>query len=321
MKTLRGVITTLAIAVFPASAIAVENYPEKPVKIVVPYQPGQGTDIATRFFAEHLTEAFGQTFYVENRGGAGGNIGTHIVSRAAPDGYTLVMGTNATHALNAFMYSSPGFDPRNDFDPVSLVGTFPMVLLTTPDSPFNSVQDIIETANESSNQADIGMPSTTARLVYELLKDQTGAPLFGVPYKGSSMSITNLVGGDIPISIDTIMAAQAQLSAKRIRPIAVTSLEETNLLPGVPTVASQGLDGFEVIAWNAIFAPKGTPKPIIEKLNQSLDEFLSRPETKERLLALGYDAGGGSPERLANLVNSESAKWEPIIRRANIRFD
>ncbi len=135
------------------------------------------------------------------------------------------------------------------------------------------------------------------------------------------MSLTNLVGGEIPLSIDTVTAAQPQLSAQRLRPIAVTSLEETNLMPGVPTVASQGLDGFEVIAWNAIFAPKGTPQPIIEKLNRTLDEFLKQPETIERLLALGYDAGGGTPDRLADLVNSESQKWEPIIKQANIKFD
>lgn len=321
MKLLKATITTLAFSVMAFNVNATTNYPEKPVKIVVPYQPGQGTDIATRLFADHLSQALGQPFYVENRGGAGGNIGTQIVARAEPDGYTLVMGTNATHALNAFMYSSPGFDPRNDFEPVSLVGTFPMVLLTTPDSKFNTVTDIVNTANTTVNDADIGMPSTTARLVYELLKDRTGAPLFGIPYKGSSMSLTNLVGGEIPISIDTVTAAQPQLSAERLRPIAVTSLEETNLLPGVPTVASQGLDGFEVIAWNAIFAPKGTPKPIIDKLNRTLDEFLKQPETIERLLALGYDAGGGTPDRLADLVNTESQKWEPIIKQANIKFD
>lgn len=321
MKLLKATITTLAFSVMAFNVNATTNYPEKPVKIVVPYQPGQGTDIATRLFADHLSQALGQPFYVENRGGAGGNIGTQIVARAEPDGYTLVMGTNATHALNAFMYSSPGFDPRNDFEPVSLVGTFPMVLLTTPDSKFNTVTDIVNTASTTVNDADIGMPSTTARLVYELLKDRTGAPLFGIPYKGSSMSLTNLVGGEIPISIDTVTAAQPQLSAERLRPIAVTSLEETNLLPGVPTVASQGLDGFEVIAWNAIFAPKGTPKPIIDKLNRTLDEFLKQPETIERLLALGYDAGGGTPDRLADLVNTESQKWEPIIKQANIKFD
>ena len=321
MKKLKHIITALGLSMIATTTLAAQNYPEKPVKIVVPYQPGQGTDIATRFFADHLSQALGQTFYVENRGGAGGNIGTQVVARADPDGYTLVMGTNATHALNAFMYSNPGFDPVNDFDPVMLVGTLPMVVLTTPETNFKTVTDIIDTANESANKADIGMPSTTARLVYELLKDRSGAPLFGIPYKGSSMSITNLVGGEIPVSIDTVTAARAQLDAKRITPIAVTSANESNLLPGVPTVASQGLDGFEVIAWNAIFAPKGTPPAIIEKINHTLDEFLSRPETIQRLLELGYDAGGGSPERLAALVSTESQKRAPIIKQANIKFD
>src|SRR5690606_16249457 len=188
----KALAALLTVTLAAASPVLAAGYPEKPVKIIVAYQAGQGTDIATRYFADHLTKAFGQTFIVENRGGAGGNIGTQAAARAEPDGYTLTMGTNATHGLNAFLYSSLSFDAVKDFDPIILVGTFPMVLATTPDSQFKTVPDILNAAKTSNRSADIGMPSTTARLVYELMKDRSGAPLFGVPYKGSSMAITNL---------------------------------------------------------------------------------------------------------------------------------
>jgi len=317
--------TILSISLFCGASFmgmaSAENYPEKPVKIIVAYQAGQGTDIATRYFADYLSKELGETFFVENHGGAGGNIGTRLAANAKPDGYTLTMGTNATHALNAFLYSDPGFEPVNDFDPVILTGTFPMVLLTTPDSPLTSIDKILETVTDSSKKADIAMPSTTARLVYEFLKERTGVDLYGIPYKDSGTALSNLIGGDVEVSIDTIMAARSNLSAGRLVPIAVTSLKETGLLPDVSTVASQGIDDFEVIAWNGLFAPKGTPQEIIEKLNETLDQFLKQDATQQKLLELGYDAGGGSPDRLRDLVKNESEKWGPIIDHAGLKFD
>ena len=311
----------LGIVLAAASLAASAAYPEKPVKIIVPYQPGQGTDIAARYFADYLSQTLKQPFIVENRGGAGGNIGSHLVAHAAPDGYTLIMGTNATHSLNQFLYSSPGYNAIKDFDAVILVGTFPMVLLTAPGSKFKTVQDIVASAASSRRDADIGMPSTTARLVYELLKEKTGAPLFGVPYKGSSTATSNLIGGQIAISIDTISAARSMIESKMLVPIAVTSLKKTELLPDVPTVASEGVKGFEVIAWNALYAPKGTPKEAIDIINKTLQTFLHRPETRKRLLELGYEPGGGSPDYLAKFTTSEQKKWGPIIQRAGIKFD
>ncbi|NYT58550.1 tripartite tricarboxylate transporter substrate binding protein [Alcaligenaceae bacterium] len=320
MHKIKALAALLTVSVAATSSALAAGYPEKPVKIIVAYQAGQGTDIATRYFADHLTKVMGQTFIVENRGGAGGNIGTLAAARAEPDGYTLTMGTNATHVLNSFLYSSLPFDPVKDFEPIILVGSFPMVIATTPNTKFNTIPDIINGAKAAAGSADIGMPSTTARLVFELLKDKTGAPLFGVPYKGSSMAITNLIGGEIPLSIDTITATRAQLAAGKLKAIAVTSSKETDLLPGVPTVASQGVADFEVLAWNALFAPKGTPKDIVVKLNLELQKFLAMPETRKRLLELGYDAGGGTPENLAQFTQSEGKKWSPIIEKAGIKI-
>ncbi|WP_442594665.1 Bug family tripartite tricarboxylate transporter substrate binding protein [Parapusillimonas sp. JC17] len=316
----KSIAGAAVLAMLGTTASFAAGYPDKPVKILVAYQAGQGTDTISRYVADHLTKALGQTFYVENKGGAGGNIGTQAAARAEPDGYTLTMGTNATHNLNAFLYSSLPFDPVKDFDPVILVGTFPMVLVTKADSEFKTTTDIINKAKSGGRTADIGMPSTTSRLVYELLKEQSGAPLFGVPYKGSSMAMTNVIGGEIPLSIDTVTASGPQIAGKKLRAVAVTSKSETKLLPGVPTVASQGLPGFEVIAWNALFAPKGTPTEVVTRLNLELQKFFALPETQERLLGMGLDVGGGTPKDLANFVRSEQEKWEPVIKKAGIKI-
>ena len=315
----------IALACLPlmasASALASADYPSKPVRIIVPYQAGQGTDIATRYFADHLSKVFGQTFIVENVAGAGGVIGTQTAARSAGDGYTLTMGTNATHVLNQYMYSSMGFDPVEDFEPVILAGTLPMVIVTKADSPLKTVQDILEAANKPDHSADIATPSTTARLVFELLKERTGAPLFMIPYKGSAMSMSNVIGGQVAVSIDTITASRPQVEGGKLRAIAVTSEKPTALLPGVPSVADQGVEGFEVVAWNALYAPKGTPKEAISKLNQALQDFLSLPETRERLHSMGYEPGGGTPQDLARFAEAERNKWRPIIENAGLKVN
>lgn len=317
MRRIRTMLAAIVVTMMGVSTAA-QAYPDKPVRIIVPYPAGQGTDLATRLLAEHLTKALGQTFYVENVGGAGGNIGTQAAARAQPDGYTLTMGTNATHSLNAFLYASLNFDPVKDFDPVILYGTLPMVVLSTPQSPIKTVQDLLQRARQADHAADIGMPSTTARLVFELLKQQSGAPLYGIPYKGSATAISNLIGGQIPLSIDTVTAARPHIDAGRLFPVAVTSAAPTDLLPGVQTVASQGLPGFEVVAWNALYAPKGTPQDIITKVNLEIQHFLALPETRQRFLAMGYDAGGGTPGDLAAFAERERAKWGPLVRSAGM---
>lgn len=310
-----------AALLFSSSAIAADNYPSKPVRIIVPYQAGQGTDTATRIFADHLSKKFGQSFIVENIGGAGGVIGTQAAARAEGDGYTLTMGTNATHVLNQFMYSSMGFDPATDFEPVILAGTLPMAIVTRPDAPFKTVQDIIEATKKSEHAADIATPSTTARLVFELMKDRSGAPLFMIPYKGSATSMSNVIGGQVPLSIDTITASRPQVESGNLRAIAVTSAKPTELLPGVAPVAEQGLPGFEVVAWNALYAPKGTPDAIITKLNLALQDFLSQAETRDRLHSMGYEPGGGTPEDLGRFAQAEREKWQPIISNAGMKVN
>lgn len=318
----RAVAVISALALSAAAAHAQADYPNKPVRLIVPYQAGQGTDTVTRYLAEHLSKDLGQPFIVENIAGAGGNIGTHTASRAAGDGYTLVMGTNATHALNEYLYSSTNFDPVKDFKPVALIGTLPMVLLARADGTIKTVQDVQKQAAQASKGAlDVGLPSTTARLVFELFKKDSGAKLFSIPYSGSAQSMTDLMGGQVPLAIDTILAARAHVAAGKLQPVAVTSLKQTALLPGVATVAEQGVPGFEVVAWNALYAVKDTPDAVVARLNQSVQKFLDKPETRQRLLTMGMDVGGGSAQDLARFAQGERQKWAPVIESAGLKLD
>lgn len=298
-----------------------QGYPTKPVRIIVAYQAGQGTDVATRYIAERLNNALGQGFVIDNKPGAGGNIGTEAAARAAPDGYTLTMGTNATHVTNQFLYDTLPYDAEKDFEPVILIGSFPMAIAANPAFPGNSVADIIAIAKSTPKGTDIAMPSTTARIVFELLKSQSKAPVVGIPYKGSATAVSETIGGQVPLVIDTVTAVRPHVASGKLKAIAVTSQKSTELLPGVKPVAEQGLPGFEVIAWNALYAPKGTPKEVIEKLNAEINKILAQPESRQKLKDLGFDVGGGTPAQLADFGRAERSKWGPLIKAAGIKAE
>jgi tripartite-type tricarboxylate transporter receptor subunit TctC len=320
MKPIRFVAALAAGLVLAPLALA-QGYPNKPVRIIVAYQAGQGTDVATRYIADRLNHALGQGFVVDNKPGAGGNIGTEAAARAASDGYTLTMGTNATHGTNQFLYDTLPYDAEKDFEPVILIGSFPMAIVATPSFPGNSVADIIANAKATPKGTDIAMPSTTARIVFELLKAQSQAPVVGIPYKGSATAVSETIGGQVPLLIDTVTAVRPHVAAGKLKAIAVTSQKPTELLPGVKPVAEQGLPGFEVIAWNALYAPKGTPKDVIEKLNAEINKILAQPESRQKLKDLGFDVGGGTPAQLAEFGRAERAKWGPLIKAAGIKAE
>lgn len=321
MRKTSALLAATACILAPASAVYAQSYPHKPIKIIVAYAAGQGTDIATRYIADQMAQDLGQPIIVDNRPGAGGNLGTELAGHAAPDGYTLTMGTNATHALNQFLYTKVPFNAEKDFTPVGLVGTFPMVIAVNSSSPFKSVQEVVSTARSNPRAADIAMPSTSARLVVELLKQKTSVPLFGVPYKGSGNAMTDLMGNQLPLIVDTPTALRPHIASGKIRAVGVTSARESSLVPGVQTVASQGFDGFEVIAWNALYAPKGTPPAVVEALNKALNKVLAKPESRQKLLDLGFEPAGGPASQLASFASGEREKWGPIIRTAGIEVN
>lgn len=312
-----GLIASMVVG----SAATAQTYPSKPVRIIVPYQAGQGTDVITRYLAEKLSTAMGERFIVDNKPGAGGNIGTEAAARSPADGYTLLVGTVATHAMNEFMYPSTGFDSEKDFAPIILTGIVPMAISAHPSFPANTIPELIAAAKAKPDQINIAMPSTSSRMVYELLKARTGAPLFGVPYKGSATAMTEVIGGQVQLTIDTVTATRGQASGGKIKALAVTSLKSTELLPGVKSVAEQGLEGFEMTAWNAMYAPKGTPQAIVDALNAAMVKILAEPETRARLLQLGMEPVGGTPADLIAFEKAERAKWGPLIKAAGLKGD
>ncbi len=291
--TLKAMACALAVlAGVTAGTAAAETYPAKPVRIIVPYQAGQGTDVAARYFAEHLSKALGQNFYVDNKPGAGGNIGAEAAAHAVADGYTLLMGTNATQTMNEFMYTSTGFDPAKDFAPIILVGMLPMVIAANPSFAANSVE-----------------------------KDRAGAPLFGIPYKGSGTAMTEVMGGQVQLIIDTVTATRGHVASGKLKALGITTLKASELLPGVKSVAEQGVAGFEMAGWNAFYAPRGTPQPVVDLLNAEVTKILAQPEARQRLLGLGFEAAGGTPGSLAKFEQRERSKWAPLIKAAGLKGD
>jgi tripartite-type tricarboxylate transporter receptor subunit TctC len=298
-----------------------EAWPTKPVKIIVPYQAGQGTDVAARYFAEQLGKALGQTFFVDNKPGAGGNIGAEAAAHAPADGYTLLMGTNATQTMNEFLYPSLGYAPDKDFAPVMLVGRLPMVIAANPSFSASSVAELVAAAKAAPDKINVALPSNTARLVFELLKEKSGAPLFGVPYKGSGTAMTEVMGGQVQAIIDTVTALRGHVASGKLKALGITTLKATELMPGVQPVAEQGLPGFEMVGWAAAYAPHGTPQPIVDRLNADLAKILERPETRQQLLQLGLEPAGGTPAALAAFESSERIKWAPVIKAAGLKGD
>lgn len=316
----RRVLMFLA-AALTALPAAAQTYPGKPVRLVVPYQAGQGTDVAARLVAEHLGKALGQQVFVDNKPGAGGNIGTEAAAHSPADGYTLLMGTVATQTMNEFLYASTGYDSEKDFAPIILVGMLPMVISANPELPAKTIPELIAAAKAQPDKINIALPSTTARIVYELFKARTGAPLFGVPYKASATAMTETMGGQVPLIVDTATATRGHVQAGKLKALAITTLKSSALLPGVKSVAEQGVDGFEVTAWNALYAPRGTPKDVVDRLNAEVAKILALPEVKGRLLQLGFEPTGGTPEQLAAFEKLERAKWGPLIKAAGLKAD
>ncbi|MFM8533265.1 MAG: Bug family tripartite tricarboxylate transporter substrate binding protein [Acidimicrobiia bacterium] len=308
-------------ALLLALPAAAQNYPNKPVRLIVPYQAGQGTDVAARHVAERLGTALGQQVFVDNKPGAGGNIGTEAAARSPNDGYTLLMGTVATQAMNEFLYPSTGYDSAKDFEPIILIGMLPMVISANPAFPAKTIPELLAAAKAQPDKVSVALPSTTARIVYDLLKARTGAPLFGVPDTASATAMTETSGGQVPAIIDTATAARGQVQSGKLKPLGITTLKSSELLPGVKSVAEQGVADFEVTAWNAMYAPRRTPKEVVDRLNAEVAKILALPETRQRLMQIGLEVTSGTPAQLAAFEKQERAKWGPLIKAAGLKAE
>ncbi|HOA94022.1 MAG TPA: tripartite tricarboxylate transporter substrate binding protein [Quisquiliibacterium sp.] len=304
-----------------AAGLGAQPYPSRPVRVVVPYPAGQGTDLVTRYVAEQLSRGMGQNFVVDNRPGAAGNIGTQAVARAPADGYTLLMGTNGTHAAAPFLFASPGFDPLADFEPVALIGILPLAIVTGPGNPVDSVDKLIAAAKARPDAINVAFTTTTSRATLELFKQKAGAPLFGVAYKGSAQAISDLIGGQVEYMVDTIASLRTTVAAGKLKALAVTSATSGELMPGVRSVAEQGVRGYELTGWNVLYAPKGTPAEVVRVLAGEVSKVMALPDTRQKLLQLGVEPQTATGAELARFVVAERDKWGGVIRAANIRVD
>jgi tripartite-type tricarboxylate transporter receptor subunit TctC len=322
-----SVIRILVLLAFGWAAVAsgpgrADTYPARPVMMIVPYPAGGATDIIGRVLAEKLSGQLGQQVVVDNRAGAGGNIGAAAAARAEPDGYTLLMGALTSHSINATLQeSSAGFDLTQDFAPITIVGTVPLVLVVHPSVPAETAQELVSLAKEKPGELNFASAGNGSpqHLAGELLKLQTGVDIVHVPYKGSGPAMTDLIGGHVPMMIETVPAAVAHIKSGKLRPLLVTTQERVPTLPEVPTAAEVGLSGFEVSSMFGVLAPAGTPQPVIERLNGELARILELPDVQEKLQQQGVDPTHTTPEAAAQRIQAEVTKWAKVIEEANVK--
>ncbi|MDO9402924.1 MAG: tripartite tricarboxylate transporter substrate binding protein [Polaromonas sp.] len=316
-RRLPGIAAAALLAVSGLAQAQANDYPNRPVKIIVAYPAGQSTDIATRYLAAKLSQAMGQSFVVENRPGASGNIGTVAAARATPDGYTLIMGANGTHAMNPALFENPGFDAEKDFDPIMLTALIPFAISANAGANIGSLTELIAFARKNPGKVDTAIPSVTAQLVFEMLR-QRDVPLFAVKFKGSADAMTGVLGGHVQVLIDTVAATRTQLG--RIKPLAVTTTAPLASMPGVKTASEQGLSNFTITAWNALMAPRGVPADIQLKLAAEMRKILDLPETHKALADLGFaNAPVQTNAELNTWLREERRNYRQIVQSAQMK--
>ena len=322
-KLLVGVALSVGLGLGNASLVHAQDYPSKPVRFVVPFAPGGTTDVLARLVGEKLSASLGQQFVVDNKPGAGGNVGTAQVAKAEPDGYTLLMGTVGTHAINASIYPSLPYDPVQDFAPVTLVATVPNVLVVNPEVPANSVAELIALAKEKPGELNFASSGngSSIHLSGELFKAMTGVDIVHVPYKGSGPAVVDLLGGQVQMMFDNLPSSAPQIKAGKLRPLGVTSKERSPTLPDVPTIAEAGVPGYEALSWFGVLVPAGTPDAIVAKLQNEIAKALADPTMRERFAELGAVPVGGTSAEFADLITAETAKWAKVVQDAGIKLE
>ena len=316
-------ITLFTIACCAGAAQAQPNYPARPVRIVVGFAPGGGTDIMARFFAQKLSETTGQTFVVENRAGAGSNIGNDFVAKASPDGYTLLMAIQSL-TINVSLYSKLTYDAVKDFAPISTVAVTPNCFAVHPSLPVTTLRDLIALAKARPGEIAYASPGsgTPVHLSMELFRSMAGIKLLHIPYNGAGPATTAVLGGQVPLLPNGIPITLPHARSGKLRMLAVTSPERSALAPDVPTVAeAAGLKGYEANIWYGLLAPAGTPAPIINKLNTEIERLLQQREVRERLAELGFEPNRNTPAAFAELIKTDIQKWGRVVRESGARAD
>lgn len=298
------------------------DYPERAITVIVPFPAGGGGDTLARIATEAIGRQLNQTLIVENRPGAGGNIGTSQVARAKPDGYTLGYGTNGTGAINHWLYSNPGYS-NDDLEPISRLTTIAAAMVVNPDSQYKTVKDLIDfgKANPDSLTCGSAGNGTTSHLACELFKQMTGIQVLHIPYKGGAAAMTDLMGGRVDLLIDVMPNLTGQIEAGKLRPLAVTMTKRLDSHPNIPTMEEAGVPGYDFFAWDAIWAPKGTPQEVLDRLNDAARKAMSDPKTVEILKARGADTAPTSREELAAFVKEEYTRLGEVVKKSGARVD
>jgi tripartite-type tricarboxylate transporter receptor subunit TctC len=318
----RGAIAALVLLLSTFSVTA-QDYPTRPITLIVPFPAGGGVDAVARIVADKLSHALGVPIVIDNRGGAGGVIGTRLAARAAPDGYTLVMSHTGTTSINPTLYANPGYDPRKDFTPIGLIASTPIVIMTHPSFPAKTIAELIAMAKAQPGKVNIGTPpmGTGGYLAGELFKATTGADVTIVLYKGTGPLTNDLLGGHVPVGFNVMAPAMGNLQAGTMRAMAVLGPQRSSLLPDVPTAAESGLPGFEAMLHYGLLAPAGTPRPIVARLNTELRKVVDSEDVKQRIHADGGDVLVSTPEEYSADIDQEEKKWSALIRKLGLRVE
>jgi tripartite-type tricarboxylate transporter receptor subunit TctC len=318
----RGAAAALVLLLATLSAAA-QDYPARPITLIVPFPAGGGVDAVARIVADKLSHALGQPIVIDNRGGAGGVIGTRLAARAAADGYTLVMSHTGTTSINPTLYANPGYDPRKDFTPIGLISSTPIVIMTHPSFAPKTIGELIAFAKREPGKLNMGTPpmGTGGYLSAELFKAMAGVDATIVLYKGTGPLTNDLLGGQVPVAFNVMAPAMGNLQAGTLRAMAVLGPQRSSLLPDVPTAAESGLPGFEAMLHYGLLAPHGTPRPIVARLNAELRKAVASDDVKQRIHADGGDVLVSTPEEYSADIDQEEKKWSALIRKLGLRVD
>ncbi len=317
--TAAGIVTATVMAMLLSGAPPAlgQAYPAKPIRVIVPYSPGGGTDILSRALGEKLGAALGQSVVVENRPGANGAIGSDMVAKSAPDGYTLAVVTG-THVINPFLQTVP-FDTLKDFAPVTFVAISKMVFVSGLQQPFSNIKELIAYAKANPGKVAIGNSEAATMLTGETLKMMAGIDLQQVPYKGGAPLMTDVVGGHIPVAVTSVTTVMPHYKSQKLRVLGVSSTKRSSAMPDVPTVAEAGVPGFEIQSWYALLGPKELPRAIADRLQREIAKIVATPAMQERFETLGAEAAATTPDETAAILKSDMDKWAGVIRKAGIK--
>lgn len=320
--SLKRSIALLAVALMATTTAPAQNFPSKPMRIVVTFTPGGAPDIIARILAERFTASWGQSVIVDNKPGSGGNIGADFVAKAPPDGHTLVVGTVGTHSINGALYSRMPYDMVRDFAPVSLVATTPNMLVVHNEVPARSVQELIALGRKEGKMSFASSGSgTSIHVSGELFKRMTGLDMTHIPYKGRAIAIPDLLGGRVTMMFDNMPSSLPLVREGKLRALGVTSLKRAAAAPEIPTIAESGLPGFEAVSWFAVFAPAGTPRPVVDKLQGEISRILKQPDVAKRLTDIGLEPVGSSADELASYQRAEIVKWAQVVKDSGATAD